>query len=70
MGQAEKQSCMEYQKRAVERIAAFERAFGGQVGRKWTGEARFSRNGTGNLRMYNMVKEDFFDLVEKLMQSF
>jgi hypothetical protein len=34
LSQAEKQSCMEYQKRAGERIAAFERAFGGLVGRK------------------------------------
>jgi hypothetical protein len=34
LGQAEEQSCMEYQKRAAERIAAFERAFAGPVGRK------------------------------------
>jgi hypothetical protein len=34
LSQAEEQSCMEFQKRAAERIAAFERAFGGTIGRK------------------------------------
>jgi hypothetical protein len=34
LSQAEEQSCMEFQKRAAERIAAFERAFGAPIGRK------------------------------------
>ena len=47
LSQAEEQSCMEFQKRAAERIAAFERAFGGTIGRTLTGEACSRRNGTG-----------------------